>query len=545
MAPKLMNESTLNSSYTPYIKVFFRVKDIVKNDSLLKKYYSNNMFSFGLTGTGALLLDQTFIKSAEFDGSCIGARKGNIEIIDPEGIWLTAFQHVGQWRNTGTNAALPNMLIDFGWANGGSQITGKQKLQAITLKTAISMTDDGAVQIKIEFIENVSGKLQQIQFKTMSDIASMSQDSISNLPDQQKTPDGIMKYMSELGSKNDAASIAWQLDQARIKITFEATSPDNKIDAGYKMKIRLGDSFFDKVNELATYAKPVSKTDDKIAYSYEVIKLPHPDSTNKDLNEITYGFKPAPADISDDSSNSAGMTELKSKFSTTNVGTLYWKKPQLPAAYKEGDKLLISFNIDFKALDYASQMMQDELTKRLGKFDDASWESIDKAMQLMGQKPEYAAMMKQPYDKLASYMQNNGIKLTGAGKWLDGGEGDKRQKIIDELNQALQQTTTSSGGQMAAMVNSFVFKAQATIMGDPYFGTDVDMYTVSFNSDFTNQGPLASMFSGREWVFQKATHKFSEGNFVTQLELFTFPKLPEPTVDQGADPSARNNTTHT
>jgi hypothetical protein len=53
------------------------------------------------------------------------------------------------------------------------------------------------------------------------------------------------------------------------------------------------------------------------------------------------------------------------------------------------------------------------------------------------------------------------------------------------------------------------------------------------------------MFSGRECVFQKATHKFSEGNFVTQLELFTFPKLPEPTVDQGADPSARNNTTHT
>ena len=248
-----MDERRISSTSQPYLCV--SIATIASPSAKNKKIVSvgeNKTSSTSRPAGNYLVIDKTYISSMEFDATQIGGRQGFVEIIDPYGWWTDQLGGVGAWRNTTPYAA--NMYIDYGWTNLNFTNNKIQTVQAMMLRTGFSVTEDGVVSIRIEFVESAENLINLIQFKTLDDMIAM--DPLVHPELTNKSISDLLTYMTTLGSTgqhaNNPGTISQQLKTNKITFQFAKTAADNsKYGAdGRKLKVRIGDKLVDKMNEL-------------------------------------------------------------------------------------------------------------------------------------------------------------------------------------------------------------------------------------------------------------------------------------------------------
>jgi hypothetical protein len=523
-----MNEKHLTSSSVPLVSVRMRTLDSPSSSSKITNGDSKGNW---------LNISHDYIKSAEFDGYSIGSRKGNIQIIDPEGWWTKQLAFVGGWKNK--NPMLSNMIITYGWTGLAVEGNRTQTLDALLLRTGFGMTDDGVVTINLEFVENIENAISTVQFKTLNDMVAVDPESSTGQKTKNMRIDELLAYICSLGSINDKGSITQQLDYSKLSFVFEKTSSsdqDKYGSDGRKIKIRIGDSLIDKINQLIAWAKHPNPKSTQL-YSYEMIKK----VKGGDKTVITYGWRPAPNNIGDNTSvnDTYGIyKDANGSFKMTTMGVFYWKTvPRTTNSTKSAtnwDKILLSFDLDLKMMDFAYSMVNAELYDKLGKFEETTWDTIEDNLKNINpdQLKNYGNI---PIESLGGALKDKNLDTAWGWPW-DGAKNDTRKQVMEEFNSTVKAASTSVAGQMAAIIKNNLFTAKATVMGDPDFGTIWLPFQVSWNSDFSAQGVVADMFSKREWILKNARHKFEEGKYTTELELMSIPNM----TDQ---PSSSSDTT--
>jgi len=539
---EFINENRILPTSQTYIQVFFKV--FKKNTDLGPKN-KDPAINFYIDSDGKdygyIVLNKHYIQNAEFSGVAIGARNGKISIIDPEGAWANCLQYIGSWKNA--NAASPNMTIKFGWLGlkpNGSDSKMIQEIPAILLKTSFGLSEDGAITIELNFIENMENLLRDIKFSYLEDMKLLDS-SINNNNIKSKKISEILKHIT---TKSD--SIKEQLSIYQLALYFEDTfetgdqayGEDNK-----NIKIRLGDTLGDKINELIVSTIPSNKNDNNYTWSYEIIKketYTEPVEVGKNINGITYtkgisckiyfGWRKAPKK----SAENMTPEEQRLAFSSgpeevTKGPTLLWKKH----SNNINEKSLISFDIDLKMLDYAASMIRSDLDKKLSNINDESWDKIYEGIKSI--RGEDAYMLSLPLSALAQTVKSNAQSHTvGLNYSKKSGlfgllttENDRQiSQAMEEFNTILAEASNNVQNQIETIINNNVFKAKAKIIGDPTIGTTNTVYKVGFNTDFEAVGYFANFFN-RFWLLTSSVHKIEEGGYFTEIELLALPVKPD------------------
>lgn len=486
-------------------------------------------------GRSVLVLPRYYIQSAEFDGVQIGARRGKISMIDPEGIWASCFNYIGVWKNA--NAAIPNMVIHFGWIGlrpSGGDTSYVQKIPAVLLKTGFGMNEEGIITIDIEFVENTERLLNSIKFNHLADLTLLNSEMNDNVKNK--------KIYEVLQAVVESDLVKKQLETFGIKVLFDQTYEDEHHAYGIEgddIKIRLGDNLSEKINELIARSMP--QEDPKKTFSYEMIgKIVEENSSGNDKDPpfnyvIKFGWASSPTDEALDNmtADEARDSMKKGEDELIEGPRLIWKKQ----SDSENEKTLISFDIDLKMLDFATSMMRGELDKKLSSFGEENWDKIAEAVDAMDKNNP---LLTKDTNELAQWVkeQNNnpdkkpGDPLVGldydeksGGVWFvrwRNREDRDIQQSVEEFNQILADTSNNVNNQIRTIIRNNVFKAKARIMGDPSLGTEFTMFKVVFNTDFSAVGQFAEFFN-REWLLTKVTHKIEEGGYFTDIELMALP----------------------
>lgn len=530
--PAFIDENRILSTSQAYIQVNFKV---FKKDSAMgpkSKDPAANFYSdVSDKDYGYIILHRHYIQNAEFSGVAIGARQGKISIIDPEGAWANCLQYIGAWKNA--NASVPNMTIKFGWIGlkpNGSGSKMINEIPAILLKTAFGMGDDGTITIELNFIENLENLLRDIKFSYLEDMKLLDSSINTNL--KGKKIYEILQHVIK-----NSKSVAEQLALYQFAIYFEPTyeSGDQAYGEESKnIKIRLGDTLGDKINELIASTIPSNKDDPNYTWSYEMIKkVTHKDPANigSNINGITYtkgvsceiyfGWRKSPK------KSSADMTaeEQRAAFDNPEKGpTLLWKKQ----SNNINEKSLMSFDIDLKMLDYAASMIRSDLDKKLSNINDESWDMVYEGIKNI--KSEDAYMLSLPLSSLAQTVKSQ-IGSTNAGLtyetgWIKSKDDREISQAMEEFNTILAEASSNVQNQIETIINNNVFKAKAKIMGDPTMGTVNTVYKVGFNTDFEAVGYFANFFN-RFWLLTSSVHKIEEGGYFTEIELLALPVKPD------------------
>ncbi len=530
-----IDENRILSTSQAYIQVNFKV---FKKDSAMgpksKDPAANFYTDVPDKDYGYIILNRHYIQNAEFSGVAIGARQGKINIIDPEGAWANCLQYIGAWKNA--NAAVPNMTIKFGWVGlkpNSSGSTAINEIPAILLKTAFAMGDDGTITIELNFIENLENLLKDIKFSYLDDMKLL--DSSINTDLKGKKIYDILQHVVK-----NSKSVAEQLALYQLAIYFEPTFETGDQAYGEEsknIKIRLGDTLGDKINELIASTIPSNKDDPDYTWSYEITKkttytepidIGKTDPTNgitypKGIScKIYFDWRKSPKRSSSDMT----AEEQRTAFDNPEEGpTLLWKKQ----SNNINEKSLMSFDIDLKMLDYAASMIRSDLDKKLSNINDESWDKVYEGIKNI--RSEDAYMLSLPLASLAQTVKSQaGSK--NAGLTYDSGWGIKSKddreisQAMEEFNTILAEASSNVQNQIETIINNNVFKAKAKIMGDPTIGTDNTVYRVGFNTDFEAVGYFANFFN-RFWLLTSSVHKIEEGGYFTEIELLALPVKPD------------------
>lgn len=270
------------------------------------------------------------------------------------------------------------------------------------------------------------------------------------------------------------------------------------------------------------------------------------------VTELVYDWEPTPKPKEDDSENSA------SQFETTNnavlIGYLNWRPDSegddkvydwgLGQTFdtpidKSRSKDVLSISIDLSSLNSLFARIGSQIDEVLTNFDDQDWEYIRENIdEVVGD-----INVDTPSEDLtisADDLQRNlgkGLHLFGLNlnKRNDESEEDfqARRQTFEEILQQSDSINSNPNreespvvSQIRALINRNVFKAKATIMGDPTFGSAIEPMSAYFISNFMAPTYFASYFSGKGWLFSKATHKFGDdGSYKTDLELLGQPDM--------------------
>lgn len=514
-----LDERTITPTSIPWVQVTFPMSNyggILKNkqtEPYFRQTGSSSLTSEEVKGE-SYVATRDIITDLNISAPAPSARRGSITIADPDGVWAQIMTFVGARSNSSRHSGKSNMKIDFGWA-GLKGIKGNkiETIYALMYKTNYSLSNEGITTIEIEFIENVPGRLSSLRFYDPRDML-------------------VVEDMVELGKIHEMCeylientSIKDQLEEYNIRITFEETYEDDafELDAD-EFKIRMGDSFVSKINELIAKAVPPDKDNEDIvsSYEYDLIK----NNADRTQTTVNYYWKETPADTTEPSRDS--VDRMYKRPNMVEGPILLWKKQS--AAWNE--KTLISFDLDLKSMEYAWAMAQDEIDRILNQFDESDWETVQELIERQQENKELTVTGIPGKDNfnvdLGNLEERSGLfNLGSAQRFINRyNRRNPGSNIQEKFNELVEKFSSGRGvsAQAQAIINRNVFKAKATIIGDPAIGSNPFLrpYNMTFFTNLTNVGEFASYFN-RRWLLESVTHRISESGFTTEIEIMGLP----------------------
>lgn len=475
------------------------------------------------------ILRREFIQNASIEGKAPGARKGNFSFVDPEGVWASVLANAGAYSNSIEGKGKPNLIIHFGWQGLRGETSSAEEMQKITgliLKTKFSIDPDTAMTtIEVHFIEAVMAWLNNLRFLDPYDMIILDQLEHDNI--KEMNVGELLTYIWE------ESSIQTQIRNsgADVQIYFAQTGSDKGTVDGRKFKIRYGDGFIDKINEISAQAEYTVEGEDDdpdIVWSYE--RRYKDDWVDEDDNyhaRLIYGWKKASLGQEEDSPNVGDVWEGE-------VGqgpNLLWKSQRLDG----GSKQMITWDSDLNSKEYLTLQAQDELTKKLAQYTDSDWDAMQEYLSKLanetdgGNQISSTDALQNAQEDLTNISERGALgrgwaRLFNNAEWQIANDENRRQ-LVETLIQGERTPRTSGDGasQIAAIIANNVFKGTATILGDPYFGTELLPYQVEMTMMFEDVGDFASLFQ-REWLLTNVVHKFSESGYFTEIEVLSYPK---------------------
>ena len=478
-------------------------------------------------------LDRTQILDASIEGKAPKARRGSFRFIDPTGEWPQILANAGAYSNSIEGKGFPNLMVYFGWQGlspNDSSTEEITKLSGLILKTRFSVDQDTAMTtIEVEYIEAIMSWFSNLRFLDANDMIILDQlkDETNNRELKNMPVGDLLTYIWE----NSSIKADVETSGADISINFEQTGDDAAID-GRKYKIRFGDSFQSKINEISAQAKYTvegQNDDPDIAYSYERIdkedELIINDSGFEYKASITYGWKPAPMGESEPDTNIDSAWNRPGAPEIIKGPNLLWKKQSKDA----NSKTMITWDSDLNSKEYLIHQAQDELTKTLSQYSDSDWNALQEFIKLA--REEGGSQIDQSgisaaYKRLEQQAGTGGAKqffgrIFGDASWDMTDE--NRMQMVETLIKETDKASGNPAAQMSAIIANNVFKGKATILGDPKFGTELLPYQIKLTMIFEDVGEFATLFQ-RDWLLTNVVHKFAEGSYITELELLTYPE---------------------
>jgi len=476
------------------------------------------------------VIKREIIQSASIEGKAPKARRGTLTFYDPEGIWPDRLANAGAYSNSIEGKGKPNLVAHFGWQGlrGKERTTEEmQKITGLILKTKFSVDPDTAMTtIEISFIEAVMAWLSNLRFLDPYDMIILDQlkhDNIKNM-----NVGELLAYIWD----NSSIQREIQASGADVQIYFGQTGDDDGTVNGRDFKIRYGDGFIDKINEISAQAEYTVEGEDDdpdIVYSYE--RKYKDDWIDEDGNyhaRIIYGWKRAALGEEEDS---PGVGDVWSG-EVVQGPTLLWKSQRLDSESKQ----MLTWDSDLNSKEYLTHQAQDELTKKLAQYTNSDWDALQEYLKQLSNETDGGSQISAT-DRLDQSQQDlDNISERGAlgrlsarvfnnASWQMANDENRRQLIETLVNEGGMTTRTSGDGasQIAAIIASNVFKGTATILGDPRFGTELLPYQVEMTMAFADVGEFADLFQ-REWLLTNVVHKFSESGYLTEIELLSYPK---------------------
>lgn len=554
--PEWLDENRIQPTSQPWVQISFFIDGVGgsghrlnSNNSVHEVIIDKFLFQ-NANNQNILILPRGYIESIEFDGPCIGARRGTLSIIDPEGIWATCIEHIGFWQSN--NAGRMNMVIQYGWVGlrpNGQEDQFVESIPSLLYQTKFSLGENGELKIDVEFVENAEKILNSVKFNRLDDMILLNSQLNQDL--KEKTIAEILRFMV---AEDSSPGIYEQLQNYGIILEFDDTFEEGDQmygagDGSKDIKIRIGDSLGSKINELIAKTIPQDIDSDVYNYSYEMIRKPYVETTSLKQSQqigtliganIRFGWRRALKETTGGSDANLTIQDQAAAFESGKEKpergpSLLWKQQSTSI----DDKTLIKFDIDLKAFNFATSMMRSELDRKLSAFSEDDWSDIEETIKLMSEDPENAARLAQTPSQLASTAQSGATDahantaleydrstggLFGWGWFGAKSEKDERiMGIVEEFNEAIRNSSNNIENQIQAIIANNVFKANATIMGDPAISTRYPFLRIYFTCDFTAMGEFASFFNERTWLLMKARHKIDETGYVTEMELLSAP----------------------
>jgi len=476
----MFDESKIGPNSTPFVKVTFDY------------------------GKEKITIPHINIKEATIEGATPLSRTGDIKCIDPLNILPDYLTRLGAYTNSFMGAMNPNISVEFGWRGIIGQGLVVRSVTGLITKTAFDITAEGITTVDIHFIETAVEVLQRIKFMNANDIQYIFKcEKLKNM-----SAGGKLSWLFDV-NQSPNLSIHEILKRSNIKLWNVASRTDDKPD-GIPLEINFGDSLIDVINSLCAKAEH-TKVEGK-NYSYERLKVytVYDPKVGKDISHIYYGWRGSPdieAGFEDKFDDLPLEGKLKWKSSTSNK----WENGQI----KESWKQILTWTSDLNTKTHIIHQAQDALTEKLRDFEQKDIDEINKGIRDRGMEE---------------------ITRTESGMiFTDGRDAERRNKLrttmTDIIKAEFGMEDKSKNNQMAAILNNNVFKATATIMGDPTIGTDYGAYERKFITDFSNVGGLGNVFGDRFWTFTKSRHIFTEGSYTTEMELLSYPPPPGKKID--------------
>ena len=429
---------------------------------------------------GSYTIPHINIKEASIEGVTPMSRVGDIKCVDPDSILPGKLTQLGAESNSMRGKLNPNITVEYGWKGLNNIGVFTRRLTGLITKTAYDITDDGITTVDIHFIETAVEVLQRIKFFDPRDIElAFKKEELKDRTASEK--------LDWLFDPNNGLSM-WPLilNPSGIVLINEANKGTDNPD-GKKIELNIGDNLIDLINSLC--AKAEHEKVEGYNYSFERLNVKKIGSKT----EIRYGWRATP-DVE------AGTVM---DLSYMSIGTLVWKGATSTASRKQ----LLAFSSDLNSKTHLIHQSQDALTQKLKKFEQKDIDWINQRIRESG----YEELMK---NETGTWWDTSGMEVRN----------DLRQAMRDIIIKEQGFSQQSMNDQIKALLDANVFKATATIMGDPTIGTDHAPYYCSFYTDFTHVGGLATSFGDRYWTPTKTKHLFSEGSYKTEIELLTYPK---------------------
>lgn len=519
--------------------------DETKISNTSQPYFYVEIFGIPIENKRPFLykLDRTQIVEASIEGKAPKARRGSFRFVDPDGIWPDILANAGAYSNSIEGKGKPNLRVHFGWQNLTKDKTTQEimtELSGLILKTKFSIDPETAMTtIEIEYIEAMMSWFQNLRFLDLNDMIILDSEEIKNKIKEMSVSELLTHIWDKSSIKADL-----EKSDTEIVVNFNNTGSDKKID-GRKFKIRFGDSLGEKINEIT--AQAVHEVDGEsgkpdVAWSYERIKksdeLIVSKANDKGFVElkysgtIEYDWLPAPMGESDEDTNIAN-TFSKSDIELTDGPDLLWKSQKSDSE----SKMMLTWDSDLNSKEYLIHQARDELTQKLSQYTEGDWDTMQRYVKHLNEKGLNPQDEDDPTVRAASQasLEADIEKRSDRGRFglwwgrLTGGVvgdiagNEERMQLVETLFNEAELTAGNPESQMAAIIANNVFQGQATILGDPNFGTILLPYQTKMTMVFEDVGEFATLFQ-RDWLLTDVVHRFSEGSYVTEIKLLTYPE---------------------
>ena len=513
-----LDESRITSASQPYIRVEFNPYVNIER----KKFYA----------------EKTEISSAEIGGKTNVSRKGTVEIRDPEGFWPHILTEVGRTSNSFTQQRHPNIRLTFGWTGlgpgrGGGGTDGRRSgasnnpgansfvtsLDGMITKVEFDLGADGTNVVRIEFIETYLEVLNRIRFLYPEDLQKIH---TKNRERRRGGFDGtldILRYLCQTkGIGRNNLKIQDDIERSGLKINFEGES----VDEIGTLEVKYGDFLIDVINNLITKMIHPTAEDknnphsERFDFRYErtlteyegeqTIDIENGESHTFPTAIITYDWKKT---LKDESAGS--MSESLPPNSKTGPALL-WKRQGDPTE----SKTLVEWNSDLSSATHLLYSANEELSKNLNAFQETDWKVVNDLMQQYGD---------------SWYLEEN-VQVGAFNGFFRRGENEERREIVENFREKAMviEETAARGNTVSNTLRSIirdnVFKGTAKIIGDPSIGTSFIPWHTIMYVNFDSVNVFASLFS-KWWMLTDTKHVFSEGSYITEIQLQTYPNLDE------------------
>lgn len=538
-----------------HLNVFWKENvDFLKNDSNFPSGGYVASYGFG----------NPSISSAEFEGINIGSRRGVVNINDPLGVWPEIVGKISRLSN-GIGRGAPNIEVQYGWIGLKNGEDNVQKIWGIVNETNFEMDENGLMKLSMKFIEDSFTYMKSLKFMEMLDMYK-TDPSTEGVDNDLRSADQMLKYII------NNTSIGEQLAKNRIVLNFGACSQEE--DDALKLEdysVTFGDSFNEKMNALIAKALPPPEKAniEGIDWSYNVIrqraiKLDNGGNFGENRSsfsaneteviiEIDYDWEPTPnpsntedAHNSREFSNNAeflGFISWKPDIEMMGSETVYGSRAGgAPSESKVFKKTALSFNIDLSTIKDLFARLGSEISEIITNFDDQdinfTKQNIESEIgKINTDTPAESA-------DFSNFEVRRGVS-NGLFGWdwtqrtIESSQDfeDRRTNIqaFTEMQAAASGQATSSdlrspaAKQVMALIRRNVFKASTSILGDPTLGSIIEPNSGYFVTSIGTESYFSQYFSGLDWLFQRAVHKFSEdGTYKTDLELLGAPNIHNP-----------------